>query len=163
MSNKALAQETADILDNASPANQVGQVGERIKKLQNDGTPFRRTVTITSAAAATAVSIIADTELESDEKVYVDGFNGRVNGTTVWGTTANVKIQDTNGTPVDFVTTLVADMTSQARVYKDSANTTFEDAASLGSGGTAGKGLQIVGDANGTGSDYVVTVWGVIK
>lgn len=162
MSNKQLNEETArNVVDNSSPAMQLGQIGQRVSKLQKDGTPFRKTVTITSAAATTAISIIADSELESDEKVYVDGFNGRVNGATVWATTANVKIQDTSA--VDFVTTLVADMTANARVYKDSTNTTFEDAASLGTGGTTGKGLQLVGDANGTGSDYVVTVWGVIK
>ena len=33
----------------------------------------------------------------------------------------------------------------------------------LGSGGTAGKGIQLKGDANGTGSDYVVTINAYVK
>jgi hypothetical protein len=158
---KALSLEGAKHNDNASQASQNAATNQRIRELQKDGTPFRKTVTLTSAAAGTPVNIIPDIEVDSDEKVYVDGFNGRVDGATPWATTANVKIQDIDG--VDFVTSLVADLTANARVYKDSANTTFEDAASKGTGGTAGKGLQIKGDANGTGSDYIITVWGVIK
>lgn len=123
---------------------------------------FSRYATITSAAAVTAVTIIADSEVPAGKKVYVTDFSGRVNGTTVWGTTATVKIQDTNGTPVDFVTVAVAAMTSQARVYLGTANVTDENARSLGTGGTAAKGLVVKGDANGTGSDFVVWVNGYI-
>lgn len=137
----------------------------------SDGQPFmqgpngtslgrfvRATATITSAAAATAVSLIPDSMVGAGEKCYLMGFIGRVNGTTVWGTTATVKIQDTNSSAVDFVTAAVAALTSQARIYPGTANVTSEDAYSLGTGGTAGKGLQLKGNANGTGSDFVVSV-----
>lgn len=124
---------------------------------------FHETVTITSAAAATAVSIIPAARVGSGRKVYLQGFVGRVNGTTGWGTTATVKIQDTNASAVDYVTFAVAALTNQARVFPGTANVTSENAFSRGEAGTAGYGLQLKGDANGTGSDFIVTVWGVIK
>lgn len=124
----------------------------------NLGRFVKATATITSAAAGTAVSIIPDSYVGAGEKVYLITYVARVNGTTGWGTTATVKLQDTNGTPVDMVTWAVAGMTNQARLVPGTANTTLEDAYSLGTGGTAGKGLQLKGNANGTGSDFVVTV-----
>jgi len=130
-----------------------------------DGTNLGRFVrakaTITSAAAATAVSLIPDSMVGAGEKCYLMDFIGRVNGTTVWATTSTVKIQDTNSSAVDFVTAAVAALTSQARIYPGTANVTSEDAYSLGTGGTAGKGLQLKGNANGTGSDLVISalVW----
>lgn len=124
---------------------------------------FTRTATITSAAAATAVPLIADSEVPAGFTPYVTDFIARVNGTTGWGTTATVKIQDSNGTPVDFVTMAVAALTNQARVFKSSSNVTIENAMANGTGGTASKGLQLKGDANGTGSDLIVTVTGFYK
>lgn len=122
------------------------------------------TATLTSAAAVTPVNIITDAQVGTGKKFYPLGFLIRVNGTTVWATTANVKIQDTNGTPVDFATILVALLTSQARVGDEpKANLTLENAMANGTGGTSGKGVQVVGDANGTGSDIFVTVWGIVR
>ncbi len=123
---------------------------------------FHVTATITSAAAATAVPLLADSLIPSGKKVYLQGFIARVNGATGWGTTATVKIQDTNGTPVDFVTMAVAALTNAARVVPGTANVTLEDAYAAGTGGTAGKGLQVKGNANGTGSNLIVSAWGVI-
>lgn len=123
---------------------------------------FMETVTITSAAAATAVSVLSDARVGPDRKVYVLGVNGKVNGGTLWATTANVKIQDTNTSAVDFVTFLVAALTANAEVGHFTAGV-MEDAMSLGTGGTQGKGLQIKGDANGTGSNFTVTIYGILK
>lgn len=147
------------------------QFGQKIKGLLGwmrgtsveECVQFTRTATITSAAAVTAVSLIADSEVPVGFTPYVTDFIARVNGTTVWATTATVKIQDTNGTAVDFVTMAVAALTSQARVFKSSANVTIENAMANGTGGTASKGLQLKGDANGTGSDLIVTVSGFYK
>lgn len=120
--------------------------------------------TLTSAAAATAVVLLPDARVGPNRKAYLRGGLMRVNGATVWATTANVKIQDTNGTPVDFTTTLVALLTANARVdLSPKANHTLEDAYNLNTGTTLGKGLQVKGDANGTGSDLFVRIWGVIK
>ncbi len=118
---------------------------------------------ITSLTAATAVELLPDSLVPAGKKAYLVGFIARVNGTTVWATTATVKIQDKAGTPVDLVTFAVAGMTSQARLVPGSANTTLENAFSLGTGGTAGKGLQLKGDANGTGSDFYVTAHIIVK
>lgn len=125
---------------------------------------FHKTAQITSAAAATAVPVLADSEVPTGKKVYVQGYISKVDGATDWATTATVKLQDTNGTPVDFVTFAVAAMTGNAIIGPwVSSNVTREDAYTEGSGGTASKGLQLKGDANGTGSTFKVTVWGVIR
>jgi hypothetical protein len=123
---------------------------------------FSRTVTITSAAAATPVSILADAEVGTGRKVYVQQVIATVGGATAWATTANVKVQDTNSSPVDFFTMLVAALGANARAVFGSASTTIETAAGTMTGGTAGKGLQVVGNANGTGSTLTVTVTGFI-
>lgn len=125
--------------------------------------PFHRTRTITSAAAATAVNIIADSEVPKGCKPYIYHFFAKVNGATLWATTATVKIQDTNGTPVDFVTMAVAALTANAFVGPFTTNVTVEAAMRVMSGGTQDKGLQLKGDANGTGSDLVVTVIGYYR
>lgn len=124
---------------------------------------FTRTQTITSAAAATAVSLIADSEVPPGWKAYLTDCHAKVNGATNWATTATVKVQDTNGAPVDFVTMAVAALTGNSFVGKFTSNITAEAALARNTGGTAGKGLQLKGDANGTGSDLVVTVVGYLK
>ena len=118
---------------------------------------------ITSAAAATPVVLIPESVVGAGRKVYVTSFVSKVNGATLWATTANVKLQDTNTSAVDFATVAVAALTANAVVHPATANVTLADAYALGTGGTAGKGLQLKGNANGTGSTYVVTVSGVIK
>jgi hypothetical protein len=123
---------------------------------------FERTVTITSAAAGTAVSIVADSEVPAGKKCYVLGFRGQVAGGTLWATTATVKVQDTNGTPVDFITVAVAAMTANANIFANTANVTPENAYMRNTGGTAAKGVRLKGNANGTGSDFIVTVYGYI-
>lgn len=107
---------------------------------------FQRTATITSAAAGTPVNILLTADVPATKKVYLQGFIARVNGATAWGTTATVKIQDNNGTPVDFVTMPVSVLTNAARVFPSTTNVVCEDAFAAGTGGTAQKGLQLVGD-----------------
>lgn len=125
---------------------------------------FFETVTLTSAAAATPVNVMPDARVGPGRKVYLEGGLARVNGTTVWGTTATVKVQDTNGIPVDLITLAVAGLGSQSRLsFINQSNVTLEDAYSKGTGTTVAKGIQVVGDVNGTGSDLIVTVWGWIK
>lgn len=147
---------------------QVGRLIRRVevgyrRNRRTQVVPFRVTGTLTASAAATPVVLIPDSDVPAGFKVFVTSFLARVNGATNWATTANVKIQDTNATPVDFVTMLVAALTGNARVLPGSANTTLEDAMSLMTGGTTGRGLQVRGNANGTGSDLVVTVLGFME
>lgn len=118
---------------------------------------FSRTATLTSAAAATGVTLIADSEVPVGYVPYMTNFRAKVDGATVWGTTATVKVQDTNGTPVDFITMAVAALTANAFVKDNTTNVTAEAAYAKNTGGTAGKGIRVIGNANGTGSDLVVT------
>jgi hypothetical protein len=87
-------------------------------------------------------------------------------GATAWATTASCYIADTSGaggTGLVFVTAAVAALTGNAFVSDASANVTQGSVYALNTGGTTAKGLQIACDANGTGSNLVVTVTGVIK
>lgn len=126
---------------------------------------FVRTCQITSAAAATAVHCLTDADVSSGKSAYISTFRAKVNGGTVWATTATCAIQDTNGSPVAFVTFAAGDMTANAVFFPSSigASGTYGDAYILDTGSTASKGLDIKCNANGTGSTFVVTIAGVIK
>lgn len=152
-----ISQAVAEALNLQSPSSQLYGVGTEIK----NGNVFA-TFSITSAAAATAVNIIPDSAIPAGKKFYLTEFTGKVNGATAWATTATVKIQDTNGTAVDHVTIPVASMTANAVVDR-SSTVTKENAFSMATGGTAGKGVQIKGNANGTGSTFVGWIQGVIQ
>ena len=125
--------------------------------------PFVRTCTLTSAAAATPVNCLSNADVPSTMKPYVAGWHAKINGATAWATTTQCWIQDTSGTSNIFVTTAVAAMTGNAFLADGTANVTQQSPYSLGTGGTADLGLEIACDANGTGSNWVVTVYGVIK
>lgn len=125
--------------------------------------PFVRTCTLTSAAAATPVNCLSNADVPATMKPYIAGWHAKINGATPWATTANCWIQDTSGTSNIFVTTAVAAMTANAFIADHSANVTQNNPYALGTGGTLDLGLEIACDANGTGSNWVVTVHGVIK
>jgi len=124
---------------------------------------FSRTCTLTSAAAATPVTCLSDADVPAMKSAYLMGWHAKVNGATAWATTATVSIKDTGGLAVPFVTVAVAALTGNAFVDDGSANVTQNHAYALNQGSTADKGLVVVGDANGTGSSVVLTIYGVIK
>lgn len=122
---------------------------------------FHRTCTITSAAAATPVNCLTDADVPASMSAYVTHWHAKVNGATGWGTTTACAIEDTSGN--DFVTIAVAALTNAAFLVPGTANTTAATRYALSTGGASDKGIQISCDQNGTGSDLVVTVSGVIK
>jgi hypothetical protein len=123
--------------------------------------PFTRTVTLTSAAAATAVSIFADADVPRGCVPYITHFTLKVNGGTLWGTVATVTIEDTAG--VDFATIAVAALAANAFLGPFSTNVTIAGPMAIQSGGTVDKGLQIKADVNGTGSDLVAVIHGYYR
>ncbi len=130
------------------------------------GTAFRKTVTLTSAAAGTAVEILADAAVGTGRKAYIVDFLVGIDGSTAWtdSTATIVKIQDTNGTPVVGATLAKAQLTANAVLGKTSTGVTLGDAIKVGDGFTTAKGLVVIADANfAAGSDLVVTVFGFIE
>lgn len=123
--------------------------------------PFSRTCTITSAAAATPVTCLDDADVPTTAKAYLLGWHAKVNGSTAWATTATCTIRDSAST--GFAQIAVAALTGNAYVEPTTANVTLLSAYSLNSGGMADLGLQVACNANGTGSDLAVTLFGVIK
>ncbi len=121
------------------------------------------TATLTSAAAATAVNLVPATAVPAGKKIYVTNYTAYVSGGTDWATTANVKLQDTNSSAVDFVTLTASALDGNEVHGPFSDSATLEAAFKSGTGGTAGKGLQVKGDANGTGSSLIVNVTYFIK
>lgn len=118
--------------------------------------PF--SATISSAGATAAVTVVPDAAVEGTQKCYLlPGWIAKVSSTVAWTTAQTVKLQDTNGTPVDFVTMTTAALTSGALVNDRVSNITSENAYVQGTGGTPGKGVQLKGDAAMTGSPLVVT------
>ncbi len=112
--------------------------------------------TLTSAAAATAVSLIPDASVPAGMKLYLLGWQAKVNGADAWvGTVTKVIVEDTAG--VAFLELPVAILLGNALIGPLTANVTQKDAWVLGTGGTASKGLRIKGDANASvsGSDVV--------
>lgn len=163
-----LTKEEAKLVDDSSQANQLAQIGSRVRDLEliNDivtESYFMVTGTLQSASASTPVILIEDGLVPAGKKVYLQGFIAKVNGSTNWGTVGQVKISDNNVSPVGMVTFDAQHLVGNEVFYLGANHTTPENAYSLGAGGTVGKGLQVFGNTNGTGSDFVVTVWGVIK
>lgn len=120
--------------------------------------PFFATGFLTSAAAAAGLTLVPDAAIPAGRKLYIAGFVAKVNGGTAWGTTATVALQDSSA--VSFFSIAVAALTANAELRPGSANITAGNAYVLGQGGTVNKGLQVVGNANGTGSNLQVTVHG---
>ena len=95
------------------------------------------------------------------KKAYLTSFTAKVNGMTAWGTVTNCMLEDTAGNP--YVTIPVSSLPGNAFLGPFSVGLTFDDRFSLGTGGTAAKGLEVKCDANGTGSDLVFVLQGVVK
>jgi len=127
----------------------------------NTSNQFTITGVLTSAAAATAITIIPDSVVLGGRKVYVTNVLANVGGATAWATTATVVLQDSAA--VAGVTYAVAGLTANATLGLTTANVTLAAPVSQNAGFTASKGLQIVGNANGTGSNLFVTVTGYIR
>lgn len=124
---------------------------------------FKKTATLTSAAAAIPVSILTDAEVGSGKKAYVSKVYFSVDGDDNWATTTAVTLQDTADNPIVGASVAVAGLIGNAMFDEGSEKVTLGEAIIDGDGFTAGKGLVIAGDANGTdGSDLIVTVFGCI-
>lgn len=122
---------------------------------------WTRTCTITSAAAATPVTCLSDGSVGT-KTAYLMGWRALVNGGTAWGTTTSCSIKDSSGLAIPFIEVPVSLLGSNAYVV-DSASVTHSAAYSLNQGSTPSRGLVLVCDADGTGSDLVVTMYGSIK
>ena len=126
------------------------------------GIPFKKTATLKSAAAATPVHILTAAEVGAGKKAYVHSMFASVDGATKWATTATVALQDTAASPVAGATIAVAGLTANAQLMIPDTNITLAAPIADGAGFTTAKGLDIVADANGTGSDLIVTIFGYI-
>ena len=126
------------------------------------GTWFKKTVTLTSEAAATAVSLLSDEDVGTGT-AFIMGAFVKVNGAVAWtdDTATKVTVQDTED--VAGLTIAKAGLTANAFLTIGTANITVGDPIALGAGFTATKGIEVVADAVfAAGSDLEVTIVGYV-
>lgn len=124
---------------------------------------FTKTCQITSAAAATAVPCLLASTVTGELTPYLTDFIVSVSGATPWATTANCFIKDSSASPSTIVTIAVSALTANATVLRSTAGVTLGASLLAGTGAVKGNGLQLVCDANGTGSTLNVTLVGALK
>lgn len=140
------------------PASLVDIQAEVTAITAEAGIPFKATATLTSAAGATEVVLLADAKVPAGKKVYLHSIFASVDGATEWATATKVSIKDSSD--VEGASFAVSDLIANANLTI--ADATLLDPVAQGAGFTAAKGLEIVADANGTGSNLIVTVFGYI-
>lgn len=123
--------------------------------------PYYRACTITSAAASVAVHCLAAGDVGTLQVPYLYGFHGKVNGGTNWATTVGCALKDTTG--VTYASIATTAMTGNAFIVTNTSGVTLSSPLSLGTGGTAGAGIDVVCDQAGTGSDFVLTLEGYLQ
>lgn len=117
-------------------------------------------VTLTSAAANTAVPIITNAQVGS-KSAYLISFVGKVNGGTAWtagaGGMTKIEILDTAGNNL-FMGITLANLTGNADFAPGMTNVGHGDAYRLRTGTPAGLGMHLVADGTATaGSNLLIT------
>ncbi len=143
--------------------NPVLDTEVEIRKLRNGGYAFSIQGILESAVAATEKPILPKELLEQilkDGKVLIHGVRLLVDGSTAWGTITTVTLETTEDTPTELATVAVATLTANKTVLESDFATI---ANAYNKALEAGEGIQIKANANGTGDDLLVTIWGVIK
>jgi hypothetical protein len=149
--------------DDKKMENPILDYPAEVVRLKNGGYRFNLKAILTSAAAATAVVILSRENVERLKAlgvVAIEGLKFFVDGATAWATTATVVVKTIEDTPAAIATVAVAELTGNT-VVQDVADMTLTKL--FVNGLPAGAGMQVVGNANGTGSDLIVNVWGTIK
>jgi hypothetical protein len=128
--------------------------------------PFIRTRTLTAAAAAAGVDILANAEAPDGCAPFVTGWQVDVGGATAWtdATATKVGLYDKAGSPVTFFEIAKAGLTANATLFPGMANHTYGAGVRGNVGGTADYGLIFKADANfANGSNIKVTVYGYYR
>lgn len=139
--------------------NEILGLGEDIDAITDlAGIPFMAKATLTSAAGATPVDLLEDADIPDGMKAYVHTVFATVDGAIAWGTVTKVTIKDTE----DEVGAEFAAGALLANAVLTLADADVKGPISKGAGFTEKKGLVVVADATGTGSDLIVTVFGYL-
>ncbi len=155
----------SQIVDYGGYDTRLTAVEDVVESLAEDpGIPFRKTVTLTAAAAETPVSILADADVGTGKSVFITSMYANVNGATAWsGTGNNVIVRDRASSPVAAITLPDNILTDSAQLMFGSTGVVLGDGIKDGTGMTTAKGIEIVGDgAFSAGSDLIVTICGFI-
>ncbi len=162
---KTGASITFNVVDPVIIASDVATLQGIVEGITaKSGVWFKRTATLTSAAAGTAVHVLTDADVGS-KTAYIMGAILKVDGSTAWtdSTGTIVKIQDTADTPVVGLTYGKAELKGNAVLVLGSTGVTIGDAVAEGTGFTAAKGLDIIADANFAAGDNIkITVFGYL-
>jgi hypothetical protein len=152
-------------LDSMCPVASRAKVGTRLGLATQYGVPFRKTVTLTAAAAATSVSILTEAEVNGGT-VYIDDAILAVTGATAWTDSSGtvVRLKDTTTSPNVVISYAKAQVTGNATLWPFTTGATAGAQIKQGAGVAIGKGLVIDADSNfDAGSDIKMTVTGFIS
>lgn len=149
----------------------LGRTGSKIdqsQQTQQHGPAFFEVDLDVTAAQIIAgpVTVVPDSMVPPGYKLYLTDYQIRWGG-TAFTTATDVRISDTNSTPVDFVTVTVAN-TGSNNIHRLSPTGVTQTGVTQGAGivnrggGTSGKGLQIrtTGSTPAAGSAFSVYVRG---
>lgn len=122
---------------------------------------FSRSCTLSSAAAQTPVVCLSDADVGAGKVAYLTHWRVKVNGATPWVGPTGAVIKDTAGNA--FVTIPVGELLGNAFIDDAGATVVLANPYALGTGTASGKGIQVVADMSGAGSDLVLTIGGTIR
>ena len=174
----AISNEFVEKLNGMCPAAKAVELGTQVANAQTDITAaqasivalqavdashFRVTVTVTKEEAVAGKVLLADSAVAAGKKVYVEGLQVVVGGSTVWaGDFTLLALTDTNSSPVAIADILKGGLGANAALVLGASTITTKPA--LATGGTAAKGLKIkanVADVD-EGDTLTVVIWGRI-
>lgn len=161
------AASSLDITSTNSPAgtcalvNDAGGTGGNVTITK---TATNCTVTgMSGGAGAATLTLLSDAAVGA-RTAFVTGFVAKVQGSNAWNEQTAVVIEDTAGT--DFFSIAKAALSANAELRPGSSSVTSAAAFYNGTGGGAGKGIQVSttgATAEITGDDVKITVSGVLK
>lgn len=129
---------------------------------------FRVAKSVTAAEViAGAVTLLSDSDVPYGLKVVPTNVVINFDGSTAFTTATDIRVSDTSGTPIDFVTVAIANTTGTKVVPVASAPTGVTVGTAmknLNASGAAGKGLQLrtTGSTPAAGATLYLVIEGFV-
>jgi hypothetical protein len=147
--------------------SKVRQIATDVRGVERDAaySSFSTIVTLASGGNNEETTIIPDRALNSNEKLYLQGWTMTSDG-AVWTTGTNVSIQSSDGA-VTFATVTQANLPTNSAAVGQTGGTnlgTLTVGQGMALGTPAGKGLKFVRSGDFAGTPIITLhVWGIVR